>query len=574
MRRVFTLSLLSGLLLAFACNKNDVKNSAANKTGSTGAVKAVNAASSPTAYGCFMLVNVASNKVLEVNGDASLMFAQSNPKNVQQYAGLDFGPGTSQNQKWYLIQQNTGSITGTTPFKIRNVANGMYLEAPDNTSGTQLFMDHANNFPSQVWYLHQIGTSNNYYIQNNNGLVLTNAGSSANNGAPISQAALINNNSQYWTFNSIPAEAYRDDEVVQFFRRRSGSIAFDQGSSIPLSYGANNGKVLWIGEDTYTDNIGTWNATDGTFPCYGGNTIQFFDVRNSALIQPASHSWDPAQTTNLITHNSTYKYEILPSPNPSDHGGTYTWPGVGVEIGNHVYMYAHEGGGSNNKTVIYDFTENTGGVDWGTAVRHTVPGLSDQTAIDYPTGMVKPSDGYVYAYGNLSDAFGGKYLYVARFATGTPFTWQFWNGSAWVSSPSTDGAAQLGTNGGSSKSVLANNSVSYVNGKYVLVEMDFGYGCPNPADPHNLYISTSTSPTGPFTARKKMYAISDKINGVLCNHYVTNIHPQFNNSHNELLVTYCLNYIGSCGNPCTNNKTDPYYYQVKAVRIPYSAAGL
>ncbi|MBE9585804.1 RICIN domain-containing protein [Mucilaginibacter sp. JRF] len=529
----------------------------------------------PSAYGCFAIINVASGKVLEIKGDDNLMTAQPNPKNIQQYTGLDFGTGTSQNQKWYLVQQGTGTITGSTPFKILNVANGLYLEAPDGNAGTQLFTDHGNAFPAQIWYLHKVGATNNYYIQNSNGFVLTNNGSSTANGAAITQAALVNNNSQYWNFNSLTAEAYRDDQVNQFFSRTSGSIAFDQGSSIPLSYGANNGKVLWVGEDTYTSNIGTWDPVTKTFPCYGGNQLQLFDVRNSALLQPSSTNWDPSQTSNITTHNSAYKYEILASPNPNDHGGTYTWPGVGVEIDNHVYMYAHEGGGTFNSTVIYDFTENTGGLDWGTAVRHTVNGLSNQTDIDYPLGFVKPGDGYVYAYGNLSDAFGGKYLYVARFATGTPFTWQFWDGTNWAATPSTASTAQLGLDGNTTKSLRTSSSVAYLNGKYVLVEMDFGYGCPGSSDPHNIYVSTATSPTGPFTSRKKMYAIQDKINGVLANHYVINAHPVFNNGRNELLITYCLNFTGCTGvSPCTNNRTDPYYYQLKAVRIPYSTAGI
>ncbi|WP_345331406.1 hypothetical protein [Mucilaginibacter defluvii] len=44
-----------------------------------------------------------------------------------------------------------------------------------------------------------------------------------------------------------------------------------------------------------------------------------------------------------------------------------------------------------------------------------------------------------------------------------------------------------------------------------------------------------------------------------------------NNGRNELLVTFCLNFTGCADvSPCTNNRTDPYYYQLKAVRIPYA----
>ncbi|RYE12651.1 MAG: hypothetical protein EOP51_31170 [Sphingobacteriales bacterium] len=121
----------------------------------------------------------------------------------------------------------------------------------------------------------------------------------------------------------------------------------------------------------------------------------------------------------------------------------------------------------------------------------------------------------------------------------------------------------------------ASNTMAYINGKFVFVEMDFGYQCPNTKDAHNIYISTSSSPTGPFSQRKIVYSIPDRINGVLSNHYVINAHPQFDNGKNELLVTYCLNYTGCTGvSPCTNNRTDPYYYQAKAVRIPLSIVGM
>lgn len=72
-----------------------------------------------------------------------------------------------------------------------------------------------------------------------------------------------------------------------------------------------------------------------------------------------------------------------------------------------------------------------------------------------------------------------------------------------------------------------------------------------------------------------MYAVVDKINGAACNYYVSNIHPEFNNAHNELLVTYCINFTGCSGvSTCVNNRLVPFYYEVKAVRIPYSTAGL
>jgi hypothetical protein len=469
-------------------------------------------------------------------------------------------------QQWRITDAGNGYFT------IMNDASGKFATSYPYQGKQILVQGYADTTTSgaQLWSIISVGDGGYKVINKASGLAITNAGA-----GNLALSPYAGNSSQWWGYHLLPNMAYRDDAVVRYFERSKGSISFDQVNSIPLTYGANNGKSLWIGEDTFTDNNGGWEPATRSFPCYGGDQIQFFDVHNSALLQPASHSWDPAQTPNLVTHNSVYKYEILASPDPTNHGGTYTWPGVGVEIDNHVYMYAHEGGGAFDETVMYDFTESTDGLDWGTAVRHEVPGLSTQTTIGYAIGWVKANDGYVYAYGGLTDAFGGSYLQLARFATGTPFTWEFWDGSAWSPTVVTTSASQIRVNNSNSAAIKANSSVCYINGKFVLVEMDFGYGCPSPNSPQNIYVSTSSSPTGPFSARQAVFTIEDRINGVLSNHYVINAHPEFDNGKNELLVTYCINYTGCTGvSPCTNNLTDPYYYEAKAVRIPYSQIGL
>ena len=109
-----------------------------------------------------------------------------------------------------------------------------------------------------------------------------------------------------------------------------------------------------------------------------------------------------------------------------------------------------------------------------------------------------------------------------------------------------------------------------------MIQTDEGWFC----DPttHGIYISTATSPFGPFTAPKLVYTIADTYNGHLAKYYTPCIHPEFVNGHNELLVTYCLNYNaqgGSCStNQCFNNGQDPNFYQIKGVRVPYALVGL
>ncbi|HEX3384408.1 MAG TPA: RICIN domain-containing protein, partial [Mucilaginibacter sp.] len=326
------------MLLVFAagCKKNESLNGSKNASASFHARTL--AGSPPSAYGCFQLTNVFSSKVLEVRGDSNLLKAQTSPANVQQYTNLNWGVSISANQKWYLIQQNTGTITSTTPFKIMDVASGMYLEAPNGTSGTQLWQDRSNGFPSQIWYLHQVSGQTYYYIANANGLVITDHANSTADGAPVTEETLTSTTNQYWSLSSITNEAYRDDAVVTFFHRpntANTTVAFDEGKSIPLTNGANNGKILWITEDAYAS---SQLQSNGYLYC------QFFSYHNSGLLQPNNSNWAATSTPNITTTSNAgtgvNELEIIKSPGA--HNSTYSWPGVGVEIGSNVYEYTFE----------------------------------------------------------------------------------------------------------------------------------------------------------------------------------------------------------------------------------------
>jgi len=490
-------------------------------------------------YGTFQLISVSTGKSAEI---ANLSLADGGQADLVAYTGTG-------HQQWRLSDEGNGY------FKIMNDGSGKYMQSYYYNNTQQLIQVFSDTSSAQLWSI--TSTGNGYYkaINKSTGLAITSVDSGV-----LKLAPYVNNNTQWWSYNQFASQAYRDDHVVSFFHRKHGSISFDQGNSIPLS----DGRSVWVTEDTYTQNDNL--QPNGEFKCGW-----FFDIHNSLLLQPANHSWDEAQTNNIITHNSTHQYEALASP--GDHNATETWPGVGVEIGNHVYMYAYEGPQQNgfNDVVIYDFTEGAGGsLDWGTGVRHAIPGVSDQDTITYAAGMVKPGDGYVYAYGT-QNVFLVKFLYVARFAENNPFVWTFWNGTTWAARPSYNTAAQV-TNIGHDNSVQANTAISYVNGKYVMMQMDLGYFCDN--NPHNIYMSTSTSMFGPFTPLKTVFTIEDMISGHLCNYYTPAIHPEFVNGKNELLITYCLNYTSCQVSTCPDGYLDPNFYQVKGVRVPYSEIGL
>ncbi|HWZ14141.1 MAG TPA: RICIN domain-containing protein [Mucilaginibacter sp.] len=569
--KLLACTLVLGLIVAISCNKNELKP---GQSPTVGLKTKVRSGSPPASYATFQITNVFSGKLLEVRGDSTLMRAQNSPGNVQQYASAGSGLGIAGNQKWYLIQQGTGAITSTTPFKIMNVANGMFLEAPNGTSGTTLWVDHTNGFPSQIWNIQQVSGQTYYVIKNSNGLVLTDHGNSTANGAPITEETASNSTTQYWSLSSITAEAYRDDVVVTFFHRgavANTTVAFDQGNSIPLTNGGNNGKVLWITQDAYAS---SQLQSNGQLFC------QFFSYHNSGLLQPSTTNWASASTPNITTTSNAgtgiNELEIVKSPGA--HNSTYTWPGAGVEVGSNVLLNSYESanGSTPANQVLYSIAESTSSTAWGAATRLTPNGMSGQTKMSFSVGMIKkPAGDTVYVYGAQSTFFNANAITLARFAANNPSVWSYWRGHSWASTPDTTSLSGAITVG-SGTSTQANVMVSYVNGKYVMMQLDLGYFCdPNP---HGIYISTATSPFGPFTAPKLVYTINDWYNGHLAKYYTPIVHGEFVNGLNELLVTYCLNYNaqgGSCSTTtCFNNNQDPNYYQIKGVRIPYSIIGL
>jgi hypothetical protein len=372
-------------------------------------------------------------------------------------------------------------------------------------------------------------------------------------------APYVNNNTQWFGLAQKPNDSYRDDEVVKFFHRTlstQGSIAFDQGSSIPLS----DGRVLWVTEDAFD---GSRVTTDGNLMC------GFFQYHNSILIQPANHDWNPNNTPNMTisTSNANQPRQICNTQTGTD----VSWPGVGVEVGSTVYMYNAEisFSASTTKQVVYELTENAPGNNLWAVKRTLVAGISDQTDIGWQAGFVKANDGYVYVYGTKGVFFNANNLYVGRFAVTDPHTYTYWNGTAWVATPISANTASVGSS-------QSNVAFAYAKGKYIMMQTDLGYFC-DPS-PHNIYLSTSSSPTGPFTKPVKVFSIEDRYRGHLNRYYTPMIHPEFDNGKNELLLTYSINFGSGCtgvsDNNCVNNEQPSINYQVKGVRVPYSLIGL
>jgi hypothetical protein len=361
--------------------------------------------------------------------------------------------------------------------------------------------------------------------------------------------------------------------VVRFFERNdksSGSTAFDQGSSVPLS----NGKILWITQDSWDG----WELTTNNL--FYSN--YFFNYGNSMFLQPSKDNWNPNDAPNITRTNSAQnKPRQICDIQPNQ---SFAWPANGVELNGRVYLNCGEGNGlSAEGQSIYEIWPAQGSV-WN-SVRHLIPSISSYSKITYASGMVKADDGYVYVYGAKVDLTQYK-LYVARFSQDDPLnSWTFWNGSTWTNNPPANdnelNSAKIFEGQGGSV------AVSYVNGKYIVMSLDQGFW---ETTEHFIRISTSDSPTGGFSAQKRVYDICENIYGTQAKYYTPNIHPVFTNGRNELLVTYSLNYnandkqditVNEKGEKIVNGVTitnggyiDPYFYRVKGVRIPYSLLGI
>jgi len=538
------------LICAAGCKKN------LNSTpkGNTADTSKLAANSTISTYGTFTVQNVASSKYIEVSGVTNQGTKLLDGTGLQQYDASITNGKTDRWQEWQFTKQSNGYYT------IMNLNSGKYIDVPGSTttSGATLDQYRGNGTNAQYWAITAVGT--NYKITNKaNGLAITNHGNSTSNGTPITQETYTGANDQLWTLDAMGADSYRDDAVVGFFQRTSGSEAFDGGASIPLTWSSNNGKVFWVTNDVFYNQLNANNEL---------NCGQIFNYHNSGLVQPASHSWLPSATVNVTSSDGV---QIFHDPT----SGSLLWPGAGIEIGQYVYVHNIEvpnGSLSADKQYLCQVTEATS-TTIPAVTNLTVPNMTNQTNILYSIGMVKPGDGYVYAYGQ--GGFLGASIFVARFPTSNPTSWTFWDGSTWASTPSTASAAVIATG------PCNNNTMGYVNGKYVLITMDFGFSCDETS--RNMYASTATSPTGPFTAAKTVYSLADYKQGHEPVFYNPTIHAEFNNGHNELLVNYCVNFYSkndgtgaTCLAPCSNpdGSEDPNDYRPKGVRIPYSLIGL
>jgi len=487
--------------------------------------------------------------VMQVQGD--LTFNEKYLDNAVIHvanAEVATGENLKRWQEWDIVYHSTES--GVKYYQLRNLHSGLFLNGVSSGGQLKQNWELKNNADLQLWKIEESVETGKYEISNKaNGLYLT-----LMNGGAVFAQAQQRSEAQRWAITKLPRDSYRDGDVTNFFNRTTGSVAFDQGNSIPLA----DGRVLWITQDAFYEMSLTPSGN-----LYGNHFISY---TNSIIIQPSANNWNP--NAPMMTRQGAHHNVGNICPVPA--GSNRNWVGVGVELGDHVYLHGGEGNGLEDvDQAFYKLTKNSG-TEWNQVERLTVPNMSGQLNIRYSKGMVKADDGYVYVFGFRGDGlYGfGTFVHTARFPHNDPTKWTFWDGKTWAGTPTPTSEAAI-TQG------LGDNFVSFLNGKYIHVTTSQGFYCGIPS--LEMYVSTSSSPTGPFTPQKLVYAFTEYYKGNNARVYTPAIHPQAVNGKDELLVTYSINY-DACATEETmelepDGTKDPYYYRVKGVRIPYEMIG-
>lgn len=500
-------------------------------------------------YGAYIIANAQNGNTLGIQGD--ILY---NDKYWDQALADVDRDNNEKWQKWHLIFDSEEN--GLKYYTIKNLFSGLYLTG--SNGGADVYQDQLDEETPdrRLWRFNDLGSGLYEIIHKQSELLLTSMVDETGYG--VARLDSENEaNSQQWYLNNIPLESYRDVEVQNFFRRNEpgmGSVAFDQGNSIPLTWGENNGKILWITEDA-------WDSGQMLGPdVLNGNS--FFKYNNSILVQPSKENWNPSDAVNLINPDTKHPDRVYQMMDVQE-GLDWTWPGTGIEIEDKVYIYAGEGQGLDAKNSALYILHQNGGTSW--KVERETP-----VNVGGPDGMVRGGDGYVYCYSNEATDFLGfnSNVFVRRFQEADPLQdWEFWNGTGWTTNAE---AKQPVT---TSK---ATTSVAKLGNNYIMMSMDQGFFC---TEERNIYLSYSSSPVGPWSDKVKVYEIQEYINGDKARFYTPIIHPYFTNDQGELLLTYCLNfaacdqedfYMDENGNKALN----AYYYRLKAIRVPLSVIGL
>jgi hypothetical protein len=334
------------------------------------------------------------------------------------------------------------------------------------------------------------------------------------------------------------AKAYKDQEFTEFFRRTSGWTSGDGALSVPLS----DGRVLWLFGDSHIDDF---DPKTQTTPC-------LFQVRNAGLIQN-TNGLDSAQT--LIASGPGSRTWFRNSTNADE----WFWPVCGFQEGKSVFVYLAalekigKGGMWGFRARGHDYWAKLAFPELKTISYLPLPGFN---GIGFGQGFVKDGEN-VFAFGMKRHGITSD-VYVARFKTAAPEnSWTFWDGQQWNANVTNASPIAHGT----STSV----HICKVKDVFLLTTTAFSVACDQGKE---IYVATSSSPTGPFSPLKTIYKLDDVYEGHYPFFYFAVAHPEFINEKNEILVTYSINGYEPCVSACVKGRAIPDHYRPKAIRVP------
>ena len=323
-------------------------------------------------------------------------------------------------------------------------------------------------------------------------------------------------------------QTYKDVAFTNYFKRTTGWVAGDGAYSTPL----NNGQSLWAFGDSY---INSYDAATQSVPC-------IFQARSALLLMDIA---TPQNQTTLPGNFGTNSYFL-----PAD-GNNWTWPGPGYQNGDTIYVFVNKDSQANTdtpciaKVMLNGYTFNS------------YYALPYPAGINFTYSIIQDSD-YYYLYGTRNNGFGND-LYVARYTANNIYApWQYYGSNGW--STDTNNIIRIWDEFTSSFNVCK------IENKYVLFTTEFSVGCDQGK---NIYVATSDNPFGPFTNQHSIWQVNDTVNGHYPVFYIANPHPEFDNGHKELLVTYSINGYSGCFNTCINGRMDPNVYRPRSIRVPF-----
>ncbi|GAB3908911.1 hypothetical protein GCM10028803_45510 [Larkinella knui] len=167
----------------------------------------------------------------------------------------------------------------------------------------------------------------------------------------------------------------------------------------------------------------------------------------------------------------------------------------------------------------------------------------------YGGAVCEAADGYTYLYGVIHGNLTTNVV-VARAPKGDlTGNWQYWNGSQWGSQPNDYSIY---------KDASDQFSVFQSGTRYYLFTQEIVFG-------RRLFLSESSSPIGPWTAKRLLYTVPPEQGTGKVFTYNALVHPELSRN-GDLMISYCVNatdFADHFNSPGSADRYRPYFIRVK-----------